>query len=149
MNSGLLNIYRQKVLDHSRNPHNMRRPAGADRQVTGFNPLCGDKLTVFLTLEGNIVKDVAFDGSGCAISLAAASMMTDALQGQTVDRAGELIHEVHAMFDEGTVPHDGRLEDMRALENVRDYPSRIKCATLPWTAVQAALDDSGKQVSTE
>ncbi len=149
MNSGLLDIYRQKVLDHSRNPHNMRQPARADRQVTGFNPLCGDKLTVFLTLEGNIIKDVAFDGSGCAISLAAASMMTDALQGQSVDRAGELIQEVHAMFGEGAVPHDRRLADMRALENVRDYPSRIKCATLPWTAVQAALDDSGKQVSTE
>ncbi len=149
MNSDLMNIYRQRVLDHSRNPHNQRQPAQADRQVTGFNQLCGDKLTIFLSLDGNTISDIAFDGTGCAISMAAASMMTEALMGQPLEQADKLIQQVQRMFDAGEAPDDPLLTDMRALENVRDYPSRIKCATLPWVAAQAALHDDAEQVSTE
>ena len=148
-NKKLLEIYRRRVLDHSRHPHNLRRPARADREVTGFNPLCGDKLTVYISLDGETISDVAFEGTGCAISMAAASMMTEALTGQPVARADKLINQVNAMFAEGVTPDDSLLEDTRALENVREYPSRIKCATLPWTAAEAALHDDTRQVSTE
>lgn len=149
MTDDLMNIYRQRVLDHSREPHNQRRPDHVDRQVTGFNPLCGDKLTVFLTVNENTVADIAFEGTGCAISIASASMMTDALRSLPIDRAGQLIDDIDAMFTDGSVPEDPRLQEIRALENVRSYPSRIKCATLAWSAASTALHDQGDQVTTE
>ena len=149
MNGKLLDIYRQQVLDHSREPHNRRRPPDADREVTGHNPLCGDKLTIYLQLDGETVRDAAFEGSGCAISVASASMLTEALIGTTRDEARGLIDEVEGMFADGTPPSDPRLEAMQALESVREYPSRIKCATLIWTAAESALDGTGTEVSTE
>jgi len=140
-----MDIYRQRVLDHSRAPHNRRRPDDANREVTGHNPLCGDKLTVYLRMVG----DAAFEGCGCAISIASASMMTDALRGATQAEARELINGVNGMFASGALPDDPRLEALQALESVREYPSRVKCATLAWTAAEAALNDSDSRVSTE
>lgn len=149
MTGNLKDIYRRRVLDHSREPHNQRRPAAANREVTGFNPLCGDKLTVYLTLDGETVADAAFEGSGCAISVASASMMTDALIGLPADEALRLVADVDAMFSGTDSPADKRLDEMQALASVRDYPSRIKCATLAWSTAEAALRGDAAQVSTE
>lgn len=151
MTEPLMDIYRQRVLDHSREPHNQRALADADRQVTGFNPLCGDKLTVFVSFDDDVIRDIAFEGAGCAISVASASMMTDALQGLPKSHAGRLIDALNTLFSDGTVPQDPRLQDTLALENIRAYPSRIKCATLAWTAAGAALADGaeGTEVTTE
>ncbi len=149
MNDSLMDIYRQRVLEHSRAPHNKRQLADADREVTGFNPLCGDKLTVYLSLNEDTVCDVAFDGTGCAIAVASASMMTDALKNESVANARDLIAGFNAMFSDGTLPQQDKLEETRALENVRDYPSRIKCATLAWSAAEAALQNDNLQISTE
>jgi len=149
VNEGLMEIYRQRVLEHSREPHNQRQPADANREVTGFNPLCGDKLTVYLRLDGDTVRDVAFDGTGCAISLASASMMTDALKNESVENARNLITGFNAMFSDGTLPEQEQLEETRALENIRKYPSRIKCATLAWSAAESALQNGEQKISTE
>jgi nitrogen fixation NifU-like protein len=121
----------------------------ADREATGFNPLCGDKLTVYLSLDNDIVKDISFEGTGCAISIASASMMTDTLRGCSATDANALISSVHEMFaeDEPNVPE--QLDSFRALEGVRQYPSRIKCATLAWTALEAALHNKSEDVTTE
>jgi len=149
MTGGLQDMYRQRVLDHSRTPHNQRRPGDANREVTGFNPLCGDKLTIYLNVVDGIVSDAAFDGSGCAISVASASMMTDALQGLPAEAALELVAEVGRMFSSDSEPDNPRLDDVRALQGVRDYPSRVKCATLAWNTAEAALQNSTGQVTTE
>ncbi len=144
-----MEIYRQRVLEHSREPHNQRQPADANREVTGFNPLCGDKLTVYLKLDGDTVRDVAFDGTGCAISIASASMMTDALKNESVANARDLIAGFNTMFSEGTLPTQEKLQETQALENIRGYPSRIKCATLAWSAAESALQNNNQQISTE
>ncbi len=149
MNEALLDIYRHRVLEHSRTPHNERCPHHHNRAATGFNPLCGDKLTIYLRVADGTVADAAFEGSGCAIAMASASMLTDALAGQTEHDAQRMIDAVAAMFRDGSVPADPRLDTIRALENVRAYPSRIKCATLAWSAAAAALQGTGGEVSTE
>jgi len=149
VNDSLQDLYRQRVLAHSRDPHNQRRISMPDREVTGFNPLCGDKLTVFLSLDGDKVTDAAFEGSGCAISVASASMMTDVLNGLTTGEALELVDQVEGMFATDADGVDSRLEEMTALQSVRAYPSRIKCAMLAWSSAGAALRDDAAQVSTE
>jgi len=147
--TGLQDVYRQQVLNHSREPHNRRQPDNADREVTGFNPLCGDKVTVYLTIDNGAVADVAFEGVGCAITLASASMMTDALVGMTEETALEAIANVDKMFASDSELQDPKLAQVKALQGVRDYPSRIKCATLPWNTAEAALRGSNEQVTTE
>lgn len=147
--TGVQDIYRQRVLDHSREPHNRRKPDDANREVTGFNPLCGDKVTVYLTVDNGLVTDVAFEGVGCAITLASASMMTDALKGMSHDAALEAIADVDKMFASDAEPENPQLDEVKALQGVRDYPSRIKCATLPWSTADAALRESNEQVTTE
>jgi nitrogen fixation NifU-like protein len=147
--NSLQDIYRKKVLEHSRQPHNFGRPADVDQEATGFNPLCGDKVSIYLQISGNEIQKAAFEGTGCAICIASASIMTDALTGQPVEKAQELGNQVHAMFKDGSVVQDEALEDMAALASVRHYPSRIKCATLAWTTAAAALSGDTKQVSTE
>ena len=149
MCSDLQDIYRQRVIAHSREPRNQRRPADASREALGFNQLCGDKLTVYLTFEGDTVRDVAFEGTGCAISIASASMMTEALRGVSRDQALQLIEEFGAIFTADSEPEGERLDEAQALAGVRDYPSRIKCATLAWSTAAAALRGEAGQVSTE
>ena len=149
MTAELQDVYRQQVLDHSRHPHNRRRPDDVDREVTGFNPLCGDKVTVYLHIDAGTVVDVAFEGTGCAITLASASMMTDALRGLTEADALAAIGDFGTMFADDAEPANPQLQEVRALQGVRDYPSRIKCATLPWSTAEAALHDSNEQVTTE
>ncbi len=143
----LSRLYRDTVLDHSRNPRNFHRMEHAGAQAEGHNPLCGDKVTVYLHLDGDRVDDVSFEASGCAISVASASMMTEMVRGQPVAAARDAIHDADAMFaGNGDAAPPGELA---ALAAVRAYPSRVRCALLPWRTLEAALDGSAATVSTE
>lgn len=142
----LTDLYRQIVLDHSRHPRNQRRPERYDREAEGHNPLCGDKVRVFLRLRDDALEDVAFEASGCAICLASASLMTETTRGRTA-------HEARASIEnfERALTTDGAnlAGDLAALSGVSQYPSRIRCATLPWKTLSAALDSSPDTVTTE
>jgi nitrogen fixation NifU-like protein len=147
----LSELYQQVILDHNRKPRNFRVMEGADRRQEGFNPLCGDQLVVYLELDGNVIKDVSFQGSGCAISKAAASMMTAAVKGRTKEDADTLFEEFHKMVrgeldPEATPNHLGRLS---IFSGVREFPARVKCASLSWHTLHAALEGSSTSVSTE
>jgi nitrogen fixation NifU-like protein len=145
----LQEVYRRRVLDHSREPHNRRRLADADCTATGFNPLCGDKISVYLKLHNDNIETAAFDGAGCAICIASASMMTDALTGQSRADGKDMIEDVQSMFANTAELENEALEDIRALEGVKNYPSRVKCALLAWSTAEAALDNDTQQVTTE
>lgn len=149
MNDGLRDVYRQRVLEHSKHPSNRGRLAAANREALGFNPLCGDKLTVYLEERNGIIDDIAFEGTGCAISVASASMMTTALKGHSVAEARGAIAEIDAMLTGDSTPSLSFLQDLSALENVRDYPSRVKCATLAWRTLEGALNQSTQSITTE
>ena len=148
--SELSELYQQVILDHNKKPRNFRKLEEANRMAEGYNPLCGDQLTVYLQLEDEVVKDVSFEGSGCAISKAAASMMTQSVKGKTKQEAETLFNEFHRMvtgeLDEATTPnHLGRLT---IFSGVRDYPARVKCASLSWHTMHAALHNQ-EMTSTE
>ena len=145
----LRDIYRQTVLDHSRNPRNFRRLESADRQVEGHNPLCGDKVTIYLHLNGEDIQDVAFEGTGCAICMASASIMTEVLTGKSVQDAQREVDQVLREFRVSKDAPDAVSGKMAALAGVRDYPSRIKCAILPWKTLAAGLRDEYSIVTTE
>jgi nitrogen fixation NifU-like protein len=145
--TSLTDLYRKTVLDHSRQPHNCRRPASFDREAEGHNTLCGDKIHVYLRMQADVLADVAYEASGCAISLASASMMSDAVAGKTVSDTRQTID---AFMNALSGPQAGQLEgELAALSGVREYPSRIRCATLPWQALRAALDAVEDTVTTE
>jgi nitrogen fixation protein NifU and related proteins len=146
----LRDLYQEVILDHNRRPRNFGRLAGANRRAEGFNPLCGDKLTLYLKLVEGVIEDVRFEGTGCAISTASASLMTEALMGKTEEQAQALFGGFHALLTSGdgadpAVPL-GKLE---VLSGVREFPVRVKCATLAWHALQAALQNRPQPVSTE
>lgn len=140
--SELSELYQQVILDHNKKPRNFRKLENANRTAEGFNPLCGDQLTVYLEMEAGVVKEISFEGSGCAISKAAASMMTQSLKGKTRDEAETLFHEFHRMvtgaFDVEAEPN--RLGNLKIFAGVRDYPARVKCASLSWHTMHAALE---------
>ncbi|HET6724538.1 MAG TPA: SUF system NifU family Fe-S cluster assembly protein [Gammaproteobacteria bacterium] len=136
----LSDLYQDIIIDHNRSPRNFRRIDPATRHAEGFNPLCGDKLTVYLKLDGDRVEDVSFEGAGCAISVASASLMTDTLKGKTQAEAEALFNDMHALLTGKSDEAPERLGKLAALAGVRDYPSRVKCATLCWHTVQAALE---------
>ena len=148
--SELSELYQQVILDHNKKPRNFRKLETANHSAEGFNPLCGDQLTVYLDLENGFVKDVGFEGSGCAISKAAASMMTQAVKGKTKDQAENLFNEFHSMvmgeLNEET--DENNLGNLKIFAGVREFPVRVKCATLPWHTLHAALNKQ-EQVSTE
>jgi len=146
--SDLRDLYQQVILDHNRKPRNFRKIADADRTAEGYNPLCGDRITVDVKVEDGIVKDVAFQGAGCAISKAAASMMTASVIGKPEREVDALFHSVHAMLTDanGATADVGKLA---VFAGVREFPSRIKCATLAWHTLQAALHGAAEPVSTE
>jgi nitrogen fixation NifU-like protein len=141
-------LYRETVLDHSRNPRNLRSLSGANRRATGYNPLCGDKVTMYLQMddEGRIA-DVAFEATGCAISLASASMLTEMIHGKDAAAAHAVIMNVDAMLS--GAGQEGQLGEFASLSGVRAYPSRVRCATLPWRTLEAALRGTTAPVSTE
>jgi len=146
-NDDLNDLYQEVILDHSRKPRNFHVLAGANRSAEGHNPLCGDRFTVFLKLDGGVIQDISFQGSGCAISKASASMMTDQLKGKSVAEAEKLFGQYQQMVTTG--PADGEaLGKLRAFSGVRQFPMRVKCAILPWHAMLAGLKGEAK-VSTE
>lgn len=143
----LTRLYQQTVLAHSRAPRNRRRLADANREAAGHNMLCGDKLDLYLRIDDDRIGDIGFEGSGCAISLASASMMTEAVRGRSVAEAAGAARDLLAWFggDESDVPAG----ELAALSGVRAYPSRVRCATLPWQTLAAALAGRPGTVSTE
>ena len=144
-------LYQDVVLDHSRRPRNFKPIEGADRTQEGFNPLCGDRITVYMTLDGDVISDVTFEGSGCAISKASASMMTESIKGKSRAEAEDIFGSFRAMVtrEADAVVDRERLGDLEILEGVSAYPTRIKCATLSWHTMHAALADEDGTVSTE
>ncbi|MGI9343328.1 MAG: Fe-S cluster assembly sulfur transfer protein SufU [Gammaproteobacteria bacterium] len=144
----LKSLYRSTVLDHSRNPRNFRRVENADASAEGHNPLCGDKVTVYVRFDGDDLVDVAFEGVGCAIALASASIMTEQVGHETLDAARQDAQAVLIDFEPGEHAPEALAGDMAALSGVRAYPSRIKCATLAWKTLLAALDGD-RVVTTE
>ena len=146
--SHLNELYQEVILDHNRRPRNYRRLEGASHHAEGYNPLCGDRVTVFVQIDGDRISDVAFEGSGCAISKASASLMTDRIKGATVAEARDLFERFHRMV---TTPSDQEVEELgklSALAGVREFPVRVKCASLAWHTLKAAMDREDK-VSTE
>jgi len=136
----LKDLYRDIIIDHNRKPRNFGKIEPADAQADGHNPLCGDKLTVYLTMTEDRIADAKFDGSGCAISIASASLLTDAVRGKSIAEAGELFHEVHDVLTHHDAPINlERLGKLAALTGVREFPARVKCATLCWHTLDAAL----------
>ena len=148
--SELTDLYQEVILDHNRRPHNFRVIETATAKQEGYNPLCGDRLTLYLTVDGDVIKDVAFQGSGCAISKASASLMTDALKGKTVGEARELFEQFHDMITSNPETPPADLGKLSVLAGVREFPTRIKCASLAWHTMKAAVaSDTAAPVSTE
>ena len=149
--SDLRELYQEVILDHNRRPRNFRRLECADRTCEGFNPLCGDRLTVFLDMDGERIREVPFEGTGCAISRASASLMTDALEGKTIAEAEALFERFHQLVtSDPNAPADTTgLGKLAVFAGVREYPSRIKCATLSWHTLRAAVVTGEERVSTE
>jgi nitrogen fixation protein NifU and related proteins len=149
--SDLRELYQEVILDHSRQPRNFRRPDHANREAKGDNPLCGDKVTVFLTIEDGKVVDVGFQGRGCAISMASASLMTEIVKGKSEAEARALFESFHDEMTGKSACHGaaaGELDKLTVLSGVREYPMRVKCATLSWHTLMAALNKA-QTVSTE
>ncbi len=146
--SDLRELYQQVIIDHHRKPRNFRTIPDADRTAEGHNPLCGDRITLYLTVKDGVIADAAFQGSGCAISRAAASLMTASVIGKPAAEVDALFHRVHAMLT-GEDGDPAALGKLAVFAGVREFPSRIKCATLPWHTLQAALKGAAAPVSTE
>ena len=149
--SDLRELYQEVILDHNRRPRNFRRLDCADRTCEGFNPLCGDRLTLFLDIDGDRIKDVTFEGTGCAISRASASLMTDTLKGKTLAEVDALFERFHQLVtsDPDAAPDTSGLGKLAVFAGVREHPSRIKCATLSWHTLKAAVAGGKTKVSTE
>lgn len=145
----LKDLYQQVIVDHNRNPRNFGVLENANSTLEGFNPLCGDKLTLYLNIQDDKIEDISFDGSGCAISVASASLMTDMMKGKTKAEATELFNQFHDLvMSEDEIDFD-QFGKLAALAGVRDYPSRVKCATLCWHTLNSSLEGSDEAVSTE
>ena len=148
--SDLRDLYQEVILDHSRTPRNFGRLEGASHQKEGYNPLCGDRLTVFLELDdAGAIRQARFDGSGCAISTASASMMTEALKGRTMEEARQLFEVFRDMVMGKNLNGDDGLGKLAVFSGVSEFPIRVKCATLPWHTVIAALEGRAEPVTTE
>jgi nitrogen fixation protein NifU and related proteins len=144
----LKDLYRDVILDHNRRPRNFGRLDPSDAQAEGHNPLCGDRLSVFVRLNGDRIEDVHFEGKGCAISTASASLMTEAVKGKSRVAVDEIFERVHTLLTSQDAPPSQDLGKLAALSGVREYPARVKCATLCWHTLNAALQN-GATVTTE
>ena len=149
--SELRELYQEMILDHGREPRNFGRPEGANCEAHGDNPLCGDQIDVFVRFEDGVVKDLGFEGRGCAISQASASMMTEIVKGKTEAEVKDLFERFHALVtgSDGDVAGDEDLDKLVVLAGVRQFPMRVKCATLAWHTMTAALEGESGQISTE
>lgn len=148
--SNLSDLYQEILLEHNSKPRNFRKVEDANHSAEGYNPLCGDEISLYLKVEGDVVTDVGFQGHGCAISRASASMMTQSIKGQKLAKAEELFDEFHKMLTQpgAEVDYD-KLEDLEMLSGVAEYPTRIKCAILAWHTLHAALEGKEDPVTTE
>ena len=149
--SDLRELYQEIILDHGKRPRNFRALAGADRRAEGYNPLCGDKVTVYVKLADGVVEDAAFEGTGCAISTASASMMTKSVKGKTIAGVERFFEQFHQMIaGDSANPHStDDLGDLAVFAGVREFPTRVKCASLSWHTLRAALKGERSGVSTE
>ena len=147
--AGLRDLYQEVILEHSKVPRNFREMSEADHKAEGFNPLCGDRFTVYLHMDGDAIRDISFQGSGCAISKASASMMTQMLKGKTRAQAEKLFETFHTLVTGHGHGPDGDLGKLAVFSGVSEFPARVKCATLAWHTLQAALEGQQDAVSTE
>jgi nitrogen fixation protein NifU and related proteins len=149
--SDLQDLYQEIVLDHYKKPRNFHKLENANRQADGYNPLCGDKLSVYLQVENGIVKDIGFTGTGCAISTASASMMTESLKGKPETEATALFERFQQLVTDrsGSQPNPEVFGNLAVFWGVREYPVRVKCATLAWHTMRAALNQQKETVATE
>ena len=148
--SELEELYQEIVMDHNRRPRNFQPLDVANRKADGFNPFCGDTLTLYLQVEDDTITDVGFEGSGCAISKASASMMTESIKGKSMSEAERIFDAFHQMLTHETDERDSKvLGDLELLSGVSEFPTRIKCATLAWHTMRSALEESDETVKTE
>jgi len=147
--SDLRDLYQDVILEHSKTPRNFRVQLAADHKAEGFNPLCGDRFTIYVTLEGDAIKDVSFQGAGCAISKASASMMTQSVKGKTKAEAHKIFEQFHDLVTGQTHQHEGDLGKLAVFSGVSEFPVRVKCATLAWHTLEAALEGKQEKISTE
>lgn len=148
--SDLRDLYQEVILDHGKNPRNFRTNEAATRQAKGYNPLCGDQVRLFVDVDdAGVVRDLSFQGNGCAISTASTSMMTQILRGKSVAEARALFQAFHELITGTAPPATEYLGKLAVFAGVRDYPNRAKCATLAWHTLNAALENQGQTVSTE
>ena len=149
--SDLRELYQEVILDHNKKPRNFHKLEGANRTAEGYNPLCGDQITVYIQLENGVIANISFHGSGCAISKASASMMTASLKGKTKAEAEALFHTFHKMVtgELGTTFDPRDLGKLAVFSGVREFPVRVKCASLPWHTLHAALEGKQETISTE
>ena len=148
--SNLHELYQEILLEHNNKPRNFRKLEDANRQADGYNPLCGDQITLYLRLEDDVIADVAFQGVGCAISRASASMLTQSIKGETLAKAEEIFDGFHALITDPDADVDyDLLGDLEMLSGVSAFPTRIKCAVLAWHTLNAAIEGTGDSVTTE
>ena len=145
----LKDLYRDVIVDHNRNPRNFGKLEPADAHADGYNPLCGDQLSLYVALEGERLREVKFEGKGCAISIASASLLTEAVKGKSRSEVRQLFDTVHALLTRQDAQPDASLGKLTALSGVREFPARVKCASLCWHTLNAALERHGASVSTE
>ena len=142
-------LYQEIIVDHNRSPRNFGVIDDADKILEGFNPLCGDKLKLYIKTDGQNINDIAFDGSGCAISIASASLMTDAMKNKSIDEAESLFNDFHALITTEEKFDSKHLGKLTVLAGVKDFPGRVKCASLCWHTLHSALMGDNKSVTTE
>ncbi|MAJ91125.1 MAG: SUF system NifU family Fe-S cluster assembly protein [Legionellales bacterium] len=142
-------LYQEIIVDHNRNPRNFGAIDDADNIMEGFNPLCGDRLKLYIKTEGQIISNIAFDGTGCAISVASASLMTDAMKGKSINNAEILFNNFHELITNDNAVDEESLGKLAVLAGVKDFPGRVKCATLCWHTLHSAIMGDKKTVSTE
>lgn len=146
----LKDLYRDVIVDHNRNPRNFGKLDAADAHADGHNPLCGDRLSLYVSLDGDRIREAKFDGSGCAISVASASLLTEAVKGKTRSQVKSLFDDMHRLLTQHDAVVDvSKLGKLAALSGVREFPARVKCASLCWHTLNAALDSQAEPVSTE
>lgn len=143
----LRELYQETILDHYRQPRNFGKLAGANREAEGYNPLCGDKIAFYMKVEEGVIRDASFEGNGCAIATAAASLLTESIKGLTENEAKNLLKKIHLMMIDGS--NTGAVGKLQVLAGVHEFPQRIKCATLPLHTMKAAFENIKDQVTTE
>ena len=147
--SDLRELYQEMIVQHARNPRNFRGLAGGNRTAEGYNPLCGDKVTIQARVEGGVVREIAFQGAGCAISTASASLMTESLAGKTLEEAEDLFRRFHDLVTGQRAGGSEPLGKLEVFAGVSEFPVRVKCASLPWHTMRAALAGEAGAVTTE